>query len=175
MGERRAGLYLGIDFGFRNPFVCLWVWRDRWGRSFVIDEYVKEAVELDRHIAEIKSRVRWGEVRRVGCDPAGSARNEQTGESSVNRLRAAGFKVACRGSLIQDGLEMIRAGLCSGTGEATLFVHPRCKKLVQAMRTYRYGEGRAETPVKDGADHLVDAWRYYFVSRDVGEVSVGRY
>ena len=118
---------------------------------------------------------RWGEVRRVGCDPAGSARNEQTGESSVNRLRGAGFKVACRGSQIQDGLEMIRAGLCSGAGEATLFVHPRCKKLVQAMRTYRYGEGRAETPVKDGADHLVDALRYYFVSRDVGEVIVGRY
>jgi hypothetical protein len=175
MGERRAGLYLGIDFGFRNPFVCLWVWRDRWGRSFVIDEYVKAEVELDRHLAEIRSRVRWGEVRRVGCDPAGSARNEQTGESSVNRLRAAGFKVACRGSLIQDGLEMIRAGLCSGTGEATLFIHPRCKQLVQAMRTYRYGEGRAETPVKDGADHLVDALRYYFVTRDGGEVIVGRY
>jgi hypothetical protein len=38
------------------------------------------------------------------------------------------------------------------------------------MRTYRYGAGRAETPVKDGADHLVDALRYYFVNRDGGEV-----
>ena len=70
----------------------------------------------------------------------------------------------------QDGLEMIRAGLCSGTGEATLFIHPRCVKLIQAMRTYRYGEGRAETPEKDGADHLVDALRYYFVNRDGGEL-----
>jgi hypothetical protein len=174
-GERRAGLYLGIDFGFRNPFVCLWIRRDRLGRSFVIDEYVKEEVELDRHIAEIRSRGQWGEVRRVGCDPAGSARSEQTGVSCVQRLRGAGFKVACRGSQIQDGLEMIRAGLCSGTGETTLFIHPRCKKLVQAMRTYRYGEGRAETPVKDGADHLVDALRYYFVNRDGGEVVGGWY
>jgi hypothetical protein len=43
------------------------------------------------------------------------------------------------------------------------------------MRTYRYGEGRAEVPEKDGADHLVDALRYYFVNRDGGEVIVGRY
>jgi hypothetical protein len=169
-GEKREGLYLGIDFGFKNPFVCLWIRRDRFGRSFVIDEYVQEEVEVDRHIAEIKSRVQHGPVRRVGCDPAGSARSEQTGLSCVNKLRAAGFKVGCKGSLIQDGLEMIRAGLCSGTGEATLFIHPRCKRLIQAMRAYRYGTGRAETPVKDGADHLVDALRYYFINRDGGEV-----
>jgi hypothetical protein len=169
-GEKRAGLYLGVDFGFKNPFVCLWIRRDRLGRSFVIDEYVQEQVEVDRHIAEIKGRVWHGPVRRVGCDPAGSARSEQTGLSCVNKLRAAQFKVGCRGSLIQDGLEMIRAGLCSGTGETTLFIHPRCKQLIEAMRTYRYGAGRAETPVKDGADHLVDALRYYFVNRDGGEV-----
>jgi hypothetical protein len=88
----------------------------------------------------------------------------------VNRLRAAGFKVACRGSKIQDGLELIRAGLRSGTGEISLFIHPRCRELIKAMRSYRYGPGRAEVPEKDGADHLVDALRYYFINRDIGEV-----
>ncbi|MDB5323241.1 MAG: hypothetical protein JWN40_4872 [Phycisphaerales bacterium] len=174
-GEKRAGLYLGIDFGFVNPFVCLWIRRDRVGRSYVIDEYVQAEVELDRHIAEIKSRVWHGPVRRVGCDPAGSARSEQTGASCVQRLRAAEFKVGTKGSLIQDGLEMIRAGLCSGTGEVSLFIHPRCRQLIQAMRSYRYGEGRAETPVKDGADHLVDALRYYFINRDGGEIEGAYY
>ena len=166
---KREGLYLGIDFGFRNPFVCLWIGRDRFGRSLVIDEYVKEEIELDRHIEEIKSRAH-GTVRRIGCDPAGSARNEQTGESNVNKLRKAEFKVGCRGSRIVDGLEMVRAGLRSGTGEVSLFIHPRCKQLIQAMRAYRYGDGRAEAPEKDGPDHLVDALRYYFVNRDGGEL-----
>jgi hypothetical protein len=165
------GLYLGIDFGFRNPFVCLWIRRDRYGRSFVVDEYVQSEAQLDQHIAEIKSRLRHGPVRRIGCDPAGSARNEQTGVSNVNRLRAAHFKVSCRGSRIQDGLEMIRAGLRSGTGEVSLFIHPQCKQLIAAMRAYRYGEkDRTEVPLKDGNDHLVDALRYYFVSRDSAEV-----
>jgi len=175
VGEKRAGLYLGIDFGFKNPFVCLWVRRDRWGRSFVIDEYVQDFVQLDRHIEEIKARVQHGPVRRIACDPAGSARNEQTGVSSVQKLRGAGFRVGCKGSRIQDGLEMIRAGLMSGSGETALFVHPRCKQLIRAMRAYRYGDGRAEVPAKDGPDHLVDALRYYFVSRDCGEVEGGWY
>src|SRR2546421_11563862 len=26
---KREGIYLGVDFGYRNPFVCLWVLRDR--------------------------------------------------------------------------------------------------------------------------------------------------
>jgi hypothetical protein len=172
---KREGLYCGVDFGFKNPFVCLWIQRDRWGRSFVVDEYVRAEVELDGHISEIKSRGEYGAVRRVCCDPAGSARNEQTGVSNVARLRKAGFRVACKGSRIQDGLEMVRAGLRNGGGEASLFIHPRCRELVKAMRAYRYGEGRAEVPEKDGADHLVDALRYYFVSRDHGEVEGGWY
>jgi hypothetical protein len=169
-GEKRAGLYLGIDFGFKNPFVCLWIRRDRLGRSYVIDEYVQELVEVDKHIEAIKARVEHGPVRRIGCDPAGSARSEQTGVSNVQKLRAAGFKVGSKGSLIQDGLEMIRAGLCSGTGQTTWIIQTGCKKLMQAMRTYRYGQGRKEVPEKDGPDHLVDALRYYFVNRDGGEV-----
>ncbi len=169
---RRQGLYLGIDFGYHNPFVCLWIWRDRFGRTLVIDEYVQSEREVDGHIEEIKRR-QHGPVRKIGCDPAGSARNEQTGLSNVQKFRAAGFRVSFKASRIVDGLEMIRAGLKSGTGEATLFIHPRCKQLIQAMRAYRYGAGRSEAPAKDGPDHLVDALRYYFVNRDGGEV-VGR-
>jgi hypothetical protein len=164
-------LYLGIDFGYRNPFVCLWVRRDRFGRSFVVDEYVRAEKQVEDHIAEIKARGGHGVVRRVGCDLAGSARNEQTGVSNVSRLRGAGFRVSCKSSRIVDGLETIRAGLRSGAGEVSLFVHPRCKQLVQAMRAYRYGEGRAETPAKDGPDHLIDALRYYYVNRDSGEMT----
>jgi hypothetical protein len=170
--SKYQGLYLGIDFGYRNPFVCLWIRVDEFGRSHVIDEYVQAELEVDLHIEVIKGR-QHGAVRRIGCDPAGSARNEQTGQSNVNKLRAAGYKVGSKGSRIVDGLETIRAGLRSGTGETSLFIHPRCKHLIQAMRAYRYGEGRDETPVKDGPDHLIDALRYYFVNRDGGEV-VGR-
>jgi hypothetical protein len=90
--------------------------------------------------------------------------------SNVQHLKAAGFGVKYRKSLILEGLEMIRAALKPGVGEGRLVVHPRCKKLIKAMRGYHYAAGGAELPVKDGEhDHLIDALRYYFVNEDRGE------
>src|SRR5205823_2123489 len=38
---RSNDFWLGIDFGFNNPFVCLWISRDEHDQIFVIDEYVQ--------------------------------------------------------------------------------------------------------------------------------------
>jgi hypothetical protein len=101
----------------------------------------------------------------VACDPAGSARNEHTGHSSVDTLRRAGYRVKFRSSRIVDGLELIRAALKPASGPPRLFIHPRCKQLVKAMRCYHYSEDSGELPVKDGEhDHLVDALRYHMVN-----------
>jgi hypothetical protein len=170
--EAQEGLFLGVDFGYRNPFVCLWIRRDAWGRSFVIDEYVQEEKTIFEHIEEIKARAH-GDVKRLYCDPAGNGPNDQTGKTNVEQLRKH-FTVRSRASLIQDGIELIRAALCSGVRQATLFIHPRCKRLVAAMQNYHYKEiGGGENPEKDGNDHLTDALRYYFVNAQVGEL-VGR-
>ncbi|HEY8667833.1 MAG TPA: hypothetical protein VIL86_14290 [Tepidisphaeraceae bacterium] len=160
--------WLGIDFGFANPFVCLWIQR-RGDVSFVVDEYVQPMRLVEEHIAHIRQRP-WGTVRRVACDPAGNGRNEQTAQSNVALLRRAGFIVKSRGSQIVAGLELIRAALLSGSGEKRLFIHPRCKRLIAAMTGYHYADGGSELPVKDGVyDHLVDALRYYFVNTSVRE------
>jgi len=45
------------------------------------------------------------------------------------------------------------------------------------MKSYRYGEGGGEVPLKDGEhDHLIDALRYFFVNHpDSGELTGRRY
>jgi hypothetical protein len=46
-----------------------------------------------------------------------------------------------------------------------LFVHPRCVRLIKALRSYRYAAGGSELPVKDGEhDHLIDALRYHYMN-----------
>lgn len=166
---------LGIDFGFRNPLVCLWIVRTHAGETIVIDEYVRRERVLHEHLAEIESR-RWGAPRWIGCDPAGSGPNDQTAQSNVQFLRNAGYRVRTAGSRIQDGLEHIRLGLKPATGPATLFVHARCTALIRAMESYHYKPtGASETPDKDGEhDHPIDALRYYFVNRSKGEATGGR-
>jgi hypothetical protein len=170
-------LWLGMDFGFHNPFVCLWIVEgvgdDGGGVVHVVDEYVQPARTVEEHIGIIEGRP-CGRVKRIACDPAGGAKNEQTGEANVQLLRRRGYHVHTRGSKIQDGLELIRAALKSGTGIARLFIHARCRKLIDAMEKYHYAPGGSEVPVKDGADHAVDALRYFFVNRHRFETRGGR-
>jgi len=156
--------WLGIDFGFSSPFVCLWIRVHDKGVVHVIDEYVQPQRMVQEHIEEIEAR-NWGPITRIACDPAGVGRNDQTSLSNVELLRAAGYLVRYSKSRIVDGLELIRAGLRTGVGEARLFIHPRCKRLTQSMQNYHYPDGGAELPVKDGEnDHLVDALRYFYVN-----------
>ena len=192
-------LYLAIDFGFANPFVCLWI-RAAGGADdgivHVIDEYVQPQRTLIEHLSHIQSK-RYGTVKWVACDPAGAARSEQTGESSVAVLRRAGFRVRHRRSRVVDGLEEIRTalrpaaespagapaggrtGLVPPPPRPRLFIHPRCRRLIRALQAYRYAtdDGRAsELPLKDGEhDHLVDALRYFFINRRSGTLIVSVY
>ncbi|HEV8604088.1 MAG TPA: hypothetical protein VGQ99_01905 [Tepidisphaeraceae bacterium] len=160
-GERE--IWLGIDFGYSAPFVCLWIAVCADG-FHVLDEYVQEQQTMDVHIEQIRRR-RHGYVKKVGCDPAGSARNEQTGASSLSLLSDAGYNVRYRKSFIVDGLEKIRAALQPAHGPARLFIHPRCRRLIEALKAYRYSDGGSELPLKDGEhDHLIDALRYFFVN-----------
>ena len=160
-GERQ--LWLGVDFGYANPFVCLWI--AGYGDGFfVLDEYVQEQQTMDVHIEVIRRRGH-GYVHNAACDPAGSARNEQTAKSNIEALMEAGYAVKKKRSYIADGVEMIRSALRPADGAARLYIHPRCKRLIAAMQAYRYREGGGEVPIKDGIhDHLIDALRYFFVN-----------
>ncbi len=159
-------LDLGVDFGFHNPFACLWILSTSDGVAHVIDEYVQSGRVTHEHVEQIRLRP-WGEPRALMCDPAGKQRSDQTARSNVQELRAAGFTVRTRHTSIQEGLELVRSAICPAEGPPKLYVHPRCVRLIKALRCYRYAPGGGELPLKDGEhDHLVDALRYYFVNRD---------
>lgn len=170
IGSRSGGmieLSCGIDFGFAAPLVCLWM-RSDGERVWVIDEYVQPMRPFEEHLEVIVSRGH-GMPAWVGCDPAGRARNDQTGVSSVQLMRQRGLLVRSRASRIMDGVEMIRQMLEPASGEVRLFVHPRCVQLIRAMEGYRLAElpaGFSELPMKDGEhDHAIDALRYMLVNR----------
>jgi hypothetical protein len=172
-GDREV--WLGIDFGFAAPFVCLWV--AAYGEGFfVLDEYVQEQQTMDVHI-EVMRRRQHGYAHIVACDPAGSAKNEQTAKSNVDALMEAGYTVKRRRSFILEGVERIRSALRPADGTPRLFVHPRCKRLIAAMKAYRYREGGGEVPLKDGEhDHLIDALRYFIMNYpEPGAVTCSRY
>ena len=162
-------LYRAMDFGFVNPFVCLWIQVDGSGVVRVIDEYIRARATIDVHAAEIKSRTpcREEQVTATFCDPAGAGVNDVTGTSIVRELRAAGIMVRYRRSGILDGIELIRRAIRDGQGRSSLVISPRCPRLIEAMQCYHYPETAAvgELPLTDGVyDHHIDALRYFFVN-----------
>jgi hypothetical protein len=163
-------LYRSLDFGFVNPFVCLWIQVDNDGLVRVIDEYVRSRATIDIHAAEIKKHTPGGEekITATFCDPAGASVNDVTGTSTIRELRELGIVVRFRKSSILEGIELIRRAIRSGDSRSTLVISPRCQRLIEALQCYHYPDfstSGGELPLKDGLyDHPIDALRYFFVN-----------
>jgi len=173
-------LYRSLDFGFVNPFVCLWIQVDDDGIVRVIDEYVRSRATIDVHAAEMKRRTPGGEQRMAAtfCDPAGSGVNDVTGTSVVRELRTLGIPARYRHSGILEGIELIRRAVKAGDGKSRLVISPRCERLIEAMQCYHYPDSAgpgAELPQKDGVyDHPIDALRYFFINYTRGKKTATR-
>jgi hypothetical protein len=162
-------IYRAMDFGFKNPFVCLWIQIDRGGTVRVFDEYVQEQRRIHEHARAVIARTPCNEsqVKMTYCDPAGAGRNGVSGTSEVSELRELGMRIGYRKSEILEGIELIRAYLHAGDGSHRFVVDSRCQRMIEALRCYHYPDAPAqsELPKKDGRhDHLIDALRYFFVN-----------
>ncbi len=163
-------IYRTLDFGFVNPFVCLWIQVDDNGVVRVIDEYIRSRATIEVHAAQIKSRTPGGEakVAVTFCDPSGAGVNDVTGTSVVRELKDAGITMRFRRSGILDGIELIRRAIRSGDGRSSLVISPKCQRLIEAMQCYHYPDNVTsgkELPLKDGLyDHPIDALRYFLVN-----------
>jgi hypothetical protein len=176
-------LYRTIDFGFVNPFVCLWIQVDLAGVVRVIDEYVRSRATIDVHAVEIRNRTPVDEekVAATFCDPAGKSVNDVTGTSAIRELRSLGIAVRFKPSGILDGIELIRRAIRSGDGKTSLIISPKCPRLIEALECYHYPDSAnapGELPLKDGLyDHPIDALRYFFINhaRSNGKMVTRRY
>ncbi len=160
-------LYRAIDFGYVNPFVCLFIQVDNFGIIRVVDEYVERKTTVSTNAEKVIERTRVMEERvsATFCDPSGAARNDIDGSSAVKELRSAGIRVKYRKSSIHEGIELIRRHLVSGDGLLRLIISNNCPRLIEALECYHYPDQPGELPVKDGVyDHPIDALRYFFVN-----------
>ncbi|MBN1510100.1 MAG: hypothetical protein JW955_24855 [Sedimentisphaerales bacterium] len=164
-------LYRSLDFGFVNPFVCLWIQVDHEGTVRVIDEYIRSRATIDIHAEQLKARTPCHEERVAAtfCDPAGSGTSDITGTSVARELRALGIPTRYRRSGIVEGIELIRRAIRAGDGASSLVISPRCVRLIEAIQCYHYPDSgpaaSGELPLKDGVyDHPIDALRYFFAN-----------
>ena len=149
--------YRSFDFGFTNPFVCLWLAKDPDDNWYVYREYYQAQTGIQEHIRNVKLFSK-GEVYVENiADP----------ENAEDRaeMRKAGIKTRLARKDIAKGIELIQMKLkVKDDGKPSLKFFKTCRNTCREVPSYHYSKGTdsknpADVPVKKN-DHTIDALRY---------------
>ena len=147
-------LYLGIDFGYKNPFACLWIQPiERGERVLVLDEYYQRyrtTLENGKAILAQHQASGYGTMTDAFADPSDPDKRAMLSD-------ILGIEVKAPRRPVEVGQELVRRWLkVRPDGLPGLLIHHRCKELISELKGYVVHE-----PGK-GRHHALDALRYFF-------------
>lgn len=149
-----------IDFGYTNPFVCLWGAIDEDGRLYIYKEHYRPRMLVKEHAAIINAENHhylWTVSDHDAQDQA--------------ELKACGIYTRNAQKDVILGIQRTMARLkMQGDGYPRLFVNERCTNTIREFSSYRWQESKAdrndkEEPNKEN-DHAMDALRYMVMELD---------
>ena len=154
--------YRALDFGFNNPFVCLWLAHGPDRQWHVAAEHYRQRESLAYHAERIKSGSGSRRFIATWADHDAQDRFE---------LAAKGIATLPAKKDIRLGIEVVQAALkVQDNGRPRLTIEPDCVNLIREMVGYRWREGTETRDPRDEPekqdDHAVDALRYALYSVD---------
>ena len=152
---RRFG---GIDFGYNNPFVCLWI-AEHDGVLYVYKELYRRYLKPSDYISILKA------------DPLPVYYADPSAAAEIAEMRAAGLKVLPARKLpVMQGIERVAGMLKS----KRLKVLSSCVNIIKEFESYRFPEAKEGQEARDHPlkvdDHAMDALRYAVVSYERGSI-----
>ena len=151
-----------IDFGFTNPFVCLWGALDSDGRLYLYREHYKAGVRTAEHAQTI---LKLSEGERYLL----TAADHDAGERA--ELTAAGIHTAAAYKAVAAGIQGVKNRLAvQADGKPRLFFFRNLKNTLSEIYDYRWAPAAneinaREEPIKLN-DHAMDALRYMVMALD---------
>lgn len=154
--------FRAIDFGFTNPFCCLWGAVDSDGRLWIYRELYRSKSLVEDLAKEITSFERGTWFRTV-ADPENAEGRDILERSGVSNLPAQ--------KDVATGIQAVQQRFAiAGDGKPRLFISTACVNTINELYEYCWGDpkdGRnaKEEPVKAN-DHAMDALRYMVMAVD---------
>lgn len=152
-----------IDFGYTNPFACLWAAVDPDDRLYVFNVRKQANVTVPGHAEAIK-KATTRPVEWTVADPEDADGRAQ--------LHAAGIPTVPANKAVSVGIQAVKDRLqLAGDGKPRLFfLRSACGDLLDEIGSYEWAppkDGRAEKeePIKLN-DHVMDALRYLVMRLD---------
>ena len=148
--------YRAIDWGFNNPFVCLWLARDKDRRWYVYAEHYQARESLAYHAERIKRISGKERYRTTWADHDAQDRFE---------FEKLGITTLPAKKDIHLGIEAVQTALkVQGDGKPRLFIFKNCTHTIKEMTGYKWAEGTETKDAKDRPlevnDHACDCVRY---------------
>ncbi|MBM3210737.1 hypothetical protein FJZ33_00840 [Candidatus Poribacteria bacterium] len=146
--------FRSIDFGYENPFVCLYITVDPEDRIIVYNEYYQRHRTIEYHARVLNQDDTRFEY--TICDPSGVSARATLMENGI-------ATIAERTDLLA-GLEAVRHHLrMRDDGTYGLYVSSKCVETIKEFTLYSYPDNQnMEEPIKK-YDHCMDALRYFIV------------
>jgi phage terminase large subunit len=149
----------GIDFGYTNPFVCLWGAVDGDGRLHIYNEHYERKRLIKDHACIIKDTETASYLWTV-ADWDAQERAE---------LESEGISTSRAQKEVTLGIQKVKARLKrQADGKPRLTIHPRCVNTIKEFSSYRWNpnaKGGKEEPLKE-FDHAMDVVRYMTMEFD---------
>ena len=186
---RAVEWFAALDYGFAHYTVALLGCRDGDGNTFVVDEHAERLWLPQRHAAAIKTmlaRHKIGDRKLVVEDlrrfVAGTDVFSRQGDGTTVaqqyerqgiRLRVANMDRLNGWAELMQGFGEPDAGLAPDDRvKPTLFIHSRCKRLVETLPVLQHDPNRPEDVLKVdadedgiGGDDAADALRYLVATK----------
>ena len=159
-----AHVICGVDFGYNDPFVCLWLakWDGIW---HLVDEHYQSGKTLDYHIQVIKDHPLAKRVVKYWGDPSAAQQRADMRAAGISIYPAIRvFDKSSRKS-INTGIQEVTRWLNRRAinGDPMLEIWKNCINTHTEFMQYRYREtsnkNAGETPIDD-SNHAMDAIRY---------------
>ena len=128
---------------------------------YVHDEIVIYGSNTQELCDEIRNR--YGDKRiHIHPDASGSARKTSSNTTDHNIMRNAGFTLKVNRSqpAVRDRINSVNSMLLNSQGDRRMVIHPRCKRLIEALIKHQYKEGTQVPDKNSGYDHITDALGY---------------
>ena len=148
-------IYRVIDWGFKNPFVCLWIAVDYDGRMYIIDEHYEAGKLIEQHAKKIKNRKYKINITIADHSPQEIAEMVKYGiycQPAKKEVKVGIQKVSNRLKLQKDK-------------KPRLYVFSTCNNTIREFGSYEWnevqeGKSEKEEPKKID-DHTMDCIRYF--------------
>ena len=155
--------YRAFDFGFTNPFVCLWLAKDPDENWYVYREYYQAQTGIQEHIRNVKLFSKGERYVENIADPENA--------EDRSEMRKAGIKTMSARKDIARGIELVQSKLkVKENGKPSLVILKTCRNTCREIASYHYPKGTSskdpkDTPVQKD-DHTVDTLRYCLYTVD---------